>query len=139
MKKKAIVLVLVIAGIAAALFGLIMANLFLPHPDLPFPSPPEDFENIRGGILLKTMISFVNTALIIFLLVMYVDIYRKMKTQFTLGLILVMISFLLYAVTSNPLLHLLFGYYGSILGPFTIIPDIFTTFALVVLIFITLE
>ena len=139
MKKKTIILLLAFAGITAALFGLIMASLFLPRPDLPFPIPPETHEMIRLSMLIKTMVSFVNTALIIFLLVMYTNMYRKLRTQFTLGLILVMISFLLYAITSNPLIHLLFGYYGTTLGPFVMLPDMFTTFALVVLIFITLE
>ena len=108
-------------------------------PDAPLPAPPINPEDARLFTLIKTMISFVNTALIAFLLVMYVSIYKKMKTEFTLGLIMVMFAFLLYALTSNPLLHMMFGYYTIALGPFAMIPDIFTSFALIVLIFITLE
>ncbi len=137
MDKKSIILLLTFFGVIAAIIGVTLGSIFIPPPHhLP---PPVNSEDARLFILIKTMISFVNTALIVFLLVAYASIYRKMKTQFTLGLIVVMIAFLLYALTSNPLLQMSFGYYALALGPFAMIPDLFTTFALVVLIFITLE
>ncbi|MHA1637830.1 MAG: hypothetical protein ACTSUB_07425 [Candidatus Thorarchaeota archaeon] len=139
MDKKLIIPILTIIGALAAVVGLYLGGIYLPRPDAPLPIPPINPEDARLFTLIKTMISFVNTALIAFLLAMYISIYRKMKTEFTLGLILVMFAFLLYALTSNPLLHMLFGFYTGTLGPFTMIPDIFTSFALVVLIFITLE
>ena len=137
MDKKIIILLLTVLGVIVALIGLTLGNILLPPPqNIP---PPQPTESSRFFILLKTVVSFVNVALISFLLVAYIGMYRKMKTQFTLGLILVMVSFLLYALTSNPLLQMSFGFYAIALGPFAMIPDMFTTFALIVLIFITLE
>ena len=137
MDKKATILLLMVIATIAAVIGLYLGSIFIPPPQqIP---PPEPTEGSRFFLLIKTIVSFVNLALIVFLLIAYLSIYRKMKTQFTLGLILVMISFLLYALTSNPLLQMSFGYFAVALGPFAMIPDIFTTFALIVLIFITLE
>jgi hypothetical protein len=46
---------------------------------------------------------------------------------------------LLNALVSNPLLQFGFGFRAFGLGPFAMLPDLFTFFALVVLLYLTLK
>jgi hypothetical protein len=108
-----------------------------------FTSDPEQYYSTIGDLELfykvKTMLSTINATLLALLLVTYVDMYRKLKSEFTLGLILFSLILLLYAVSSNPLLQQFFGFWGIGLGPFAMLPDLFTTFALVVLLYLTMK
>jgi hypothetical protein len=96
--------------------------------------PPSDLT-----ITAKIVISFVNVFLILSLLVIYVDIYRAVRSRFTVGLIVTIVALLVYAITSNPILQLFLGYPISGPGPFLFIPDIFTALAAGVLIYLSLE
>jgi hypothetical protein len=87
----------------------------------------------------KTIISTINVTLLIFLLITYIDIYRKTQSEFTIGLMIFSMVLLLYALTSNPLLHLIFGFYAFGLGPFAMLPDLFTCAALAVLLYLTVK
>ncbi len=128
---------MMIAAILGYLVSTALVAPMLGGPDLPrFIRPPEVVEFFA---ILKTIISFVNVALILFILGVYINIYRTMRTRFTLSLVTVMLLLLLYAVTSNPLLHVGFGFQAVGLGPFAIIPDIFTTVALLILFYLSLE
>jgi len=98
-------------------------------------------ENIdyKGHIVVKSTLTMINMTISIILIFIYVKIYRKIKTDFTLGLLIVMFAFLVYASTSNPLFYSLFGYWGFGMGPFQMIPDIFGTIALSVLLYLSLK
>jgi hypothetical protein len=87
----------------------------------------------------KLVISFVNIFLILSLLVIYLDIYRTVRSRFTVGLIVAIVALLVYAITSNPVLHIFLGYPISGPGPFLFIPDIFTALAAGVLIYLSME
>ena len=87
----------------------------------------------------KTMISLVNIVFILSLILIYYGVYRQVKSQFTLGLIVVMLVLLMYASTSNPIIQVLFGFQAQGLGPFAMLPDVFTTFALGLLLYISLD
>ncbi len=117
-------------------------SIFEPR-QLPFDRISVDRNFFYGDIELfykiKTVLSSINATLLVFLLVTYVDIYKKLKSEFTLGLILFSLILLLYALSSNPLLHWLFGYQAFGLGPFAMLPDLFTTLALAVLLYLTLK
>ena len=89
--------------------------------------------------ILKNILTMINIVLSSILIVLYVDTYRNIKSDFTLGLIVVMFSLLIYAVTSNPMIHLIFGYRGYGMGPFIIIPDIFFSISLGILIYLSLK
>jgi len=106
---------------------------------IPFRTPgmppyylPGDIEILYTA---KAVFSTVNIALLLFLLATYVDIYRKTGSEFTIGLIVFSMIFLLYVMASNPLVIWAFGYRIFGLGPFTILPDIFGLAALVVLLY----
>jgi hypothetical protein len=87
----------------------------------------------------KLVISFVNVFLILSLLVIYLDIYRTVRSRFTVGLIVTIVALLVYAITSNPILQIFLGYPISGPGPFLFIPDIFTALAAGVLIYLSME
>lgn len=87
----------------------------------------------------KTILSTVNATLLIILLASYVDMYRKLRSEFTIGLMVFSLTLLLYALSSNPLLQWIFGFRAFGLGPFAMLPDLFTTFALAVLMYLTMK
>jgi len=87
----------------------------------------------------KTVISSINVTLLISLLIMYIGIYRKTQSEFTIGLIVFSLILLFNALVSNPLMHWFFGFQAFGLGPFAMLPDLFTCVALVVLLYLTVK
>jgi hypothetical protein len=117
-------------------------SIFEPRP-LPDRIDINQYYSYMGDIELfykvKTILSTINATLLVFLLATYVDMYRKLKSEFTIGLILFSLILLLYALSSNPLLQWLFGFRAFGLGPFAMLPDLFTTLALIVLLYLTMK
>jgi hypothetical protein len=137
MNKRMYMIFLFIGMTLVAIIGLFLAGIVLPQPGhVPPPPPPSEQAII---VVAKVVISMVNLVIIFPLLNMYIKLYRESRSEFTLGLIFIILVFLLYALTSNPLLHIIFGFYASGLGVFAIIPDIFSTFALLTLLYISLD
>jgi hypothetical protein len=101
------------------------------YPDRPLPGDLEIFYTA------KTVISSVNTVLLLFLLAIYFELYGQVKSEFTLGLIIYNLALLLYALTSNPLLHQGLGFAGFGLGPFAMLPDLFTLIASGILLYLS--
>jgi hypothetical protein len=101
------------------------------YPDRPLPGDLEIYYTA------KTVISSVNTVLLLILLAIYLELYGKVKSEFTLGLIIYNLALLFYALTSNPLLHGRFGFTGFGLGPFAMLPDLFTLIASSVLLYLS--
>ncbi len=132
-------LALAIALFIAVVLGFVVSAILLPHPGSIPPLPPLKPEEIAFFTTVKTLISFLNITLILWLLSTYITLYKQLKSRFTLGLIVLMLVLLLYALSSNPLLHFAFGFYTQGLGPFTVIPDLFTTAALIVLVYLSNE
>ena len=87
----------------------------------------------------RVVLSIVNVALLLAILYIYADIYREIKSKITIGQMLVMLAFLAYAITSNPAVQLAFGFRAEGLGPFAMIPDMFTALALAILLEMSLE
>ena len=85
----------------------------------------------------KILLSSVNTVLLLGLLVTYVDIFNQVRSEFTIGLIALNVALLLYALTSNPLIHQWLGFMGSGLGPFAMLPDLFTLIASAMLLYLS--
>jgi hypothetical protein len=139
-RKITILLPVIVIAIAVAIIGLVLATLILlPPHTAPPPIPEPDRVLMDFFLKVKTMVSLVNIVFILALLLIYRGIYRQVKSQFTIGLIVVMLVLLMYALTSNPLIQILFGYQAQGLGPFAMIPDIFATFGLGLLLYISLD
>ena len=85
----------------------------------------------------KIVLSSVNTVLLTIVLVIYIGIYQKTTSQFSLGLIIFTIALILYSFSSNPLLQLFGGFRISGLGPFTMLPDLFTCIASAILLYLS--
>jgi len=100
------------------------------------PPPPGDIELFYT---VKTVVSTVNVALVIILFLTYIDIYRKTKSEFTVGLIIFSITLLLYTLASNPIMHWTFGFSAFGLGPFAMLPDLFACVALSVLLYLSVR
>jgi hypothetical protein len=126
------VLALVLVG---AFFGILLTWVY-PLPPPPPPRPPNDNDWYYDA---KVVLSTVNIFLLTVILGIYGRIYSEIKSKVTLGQILVMLALLAYAVTSNPALQLAFGFRAEGLGPFAMIPDLFTCIALSILLEMTLE
>lgn len=112
------------------------------------PPPPESWARRAPRIVpgdmelyytLKSVISTINVTLAFFLLAIYVDIYRKTSSEFTIGLIVFSIVILLNAITSHPLVHRIFGFWAVGLGPFAMLPELFTLIALIVLLYLSFK
>lgn len=116
-------------------------SIFEPRP-LPFEEPNDDEQNFFPGDIelyykLQTSLSSINATLLVILLVTYVKMFTMIKSEFTLGLILFSLTLLFYTLTSNPILQRIFGFQAFGLGPFAMLPNMFTTIALAVLFYLT--
>jgi hypothetical protein len=82
---------------------------------------------------MKSVLSTLNTILLLILLAMYVSAYRETKSDFLVGLIIFDAAMLAYAVSSNPLVDAYLGFPEIGPGPFVMLPDFFVLVAVIVL------
>ncbi len=83
--------------------------------------------------------STVNIALLIVLVITYVSLYNKTKSEFTFGLIIFAVVFLLKDLVSSPFVTGAFSFYVYGLGPFAVLPDLFEFSALAVLLYLSVK
>jgi hypothetical protein len=133
MKRDTRPWLILVAVVAAVLLSVFWALAMSPPPP---PAAPVDFALFQ---LLKTVISSLNITLLVVLLATYADIYRKTKSAFAIGLVIFSLILLFHAVVSSPLIPLLFGFRAVTLGPFLILPDLFTLMALLVLLYLSMK
>lgn len=117
--------------VAAAVAGLV-ATLSIGWFPLPPHGPPPEL--LLLIVRIQLFVTTFNLVMLLALLGLYVSLYRDLPNKYTRSLILLSLALLLYAVTSNPLVHLLFGYRGPpTSGPFVFVPHAFVGFAIIVL------
>jgi len=137
-----LLLVLLPILIVVAILAAIWATSTFWYPRLPW-QPPERPPYIPWDIeffyIAKTVISTINAIILIFLIFVYIDIYRKTRSEFTVGLVIFSATLLLYALTSNPIVIRAFGFRLFGLGPFALLPDFFTLAALIVLLYLSIK
>jgi len=85
------------------------------------------------------IISTLNVALLIVLLITFISIYRKTKSEFSLGLIIFGFAFLLKDLLSSPFTASVFSFYASGLGPFIVLPDLFEFAAIWVILYLSIK
>jgi hypothetical protein len=131
-----------------ALAALIAVALLVAFFGMQYPTPPPPpfqprptYHPPPGDIQLyytvKVILTTINAAMLIFLFCAYLGLYRKMRSPFTIGLMVFSLVLLLYALSSNPILQWVFGFSAFGLGPFAMLPDLFTFVALAVLLYLT--
>jgi hypothetical protein len=128
-------------AIVVAILAALWATSEVWLSPFPFERRPPPLRNIPGDIeffyTAKTVVSTVNVTLSFFLLLIYASIYSKTRSEFTIGLIIFSLVFLLNALASNPLVIWAFGFRPFGLGPFALLPDVFTFIALAVLLYLS--
>lgn len=112
----------------------IVANMLLPFKRLG--SRSEAIEVMQDIFMIHTSISVVMLIFSIYLFFIYLKDYFHLKSSFTLGLLLAIFSFMLFAVAANPLLHVFFGVYGA-RGIFSVVPYLFATISLAILVWVS--
>jgi hypothetical protein len=143
MNKNTIIWLLLPTIIVVAMLAALWAVSLVWLPESPFERRLPNQEEIPGDIeffyTAKTVVSTINVTVLIFLLIMYIDMYRKTRSEFTVGLMIFSIVLLLNALASNPLVTWAFGYRAFGLGPFAMLPDLFTFGALIVLLYLSVK
>jgi hypothetical protein len=100
-----------------------------------FPNPADiDFYYVA-----RTILSTVNIVLLVVLIVNYVGIFLKTRSEFTVGLILFAVFFLIKDITWSPFVVRFAGFDVFGLGPFAFLPDVFELIALSVLLYLSVE
>lgn len=129
---------IIIAASAALLAALAIANPknFPLNPHLPPEGNPADIELFYVA---RTVISTINVALLIVLVINYAGIYLKLRSEFTIGLLIIAIAFLIKDLTSSPLVVGAFGFGLFGLGPFAFLPDLFELIALSALLYLSIK
>jgi hypothetical protein len=127
-------------GIMLAIVVLMALLSFWAAASIP-PQPPQGPpEQVPGDIqfyyIANTVVSTINATLSVFLLSAYVGLYKRTKSGFTLALMIVSSALLLNALTFNPYILWVFHFRGSGLGPFAMLPGLFTSVTLVVLLYL---
>jgi hypothetical protein len=124
--------IVLIIGLVAGL-----GFLFLPSPvQHPFGRPPPEFETFENfGLLLSTL----NLALLVALVVIYSRMYSHTEASFALGLVLVLGALFAETFAGSPLLFRLFSIPPSGQTPFLLIAETFKAVALTVFLYLTLQ
>jgi hypothetical protein len=144
---KTWLILVILAVIAVAILAAIWAATVIYQsqvyqPSFPFrPLQPPGY--IPGDIELfyiaRTVISAINITLLVVLIVTYASIYIKTRSEFTIGLLIFAIIFLMKDLTSNPFVIGAFGFRLYGLGPFALLPDLFEFVALTVLLYLSVK
>jgi hypothetical protein len=140
-------ILVILAVIAVAILAAIWAAMVIYQSQVyqqvfPFrPLQPPGY--ISGDIelfyIVRTVLSAVNLTLLVVLIVTYASIYIKTRSEFTIGLLIFAIVFLMKDLTSNPFVIGAFGFRLYGLGPFALLPDLFEFVALTVLLYLSVK
>ena len=141
MNKKILVAMIILLIVTAGFIGVLLTNMYYEAPDRDSieQNPPPEREDRDRYVSTKAAFCMINLALSSILIMVYVKVYKETKSEFTIGLIIMMFSLFLYSLLSNPLLPLLFGYKIFGTGPFSMLPDFFAMVALSILLYLSLK
>lgn len=92
--------------------------------------PGETANTLFGAKLFLTTFSIITLS---GLTVNYFKIYRDIPSSTSRSLMIFSIALTLYAISANPLTHIIFGFNVISIGPFTYLPDLFVSIASVLL------
>jgi hypothetical protein len=88
--------------------------------------------DLGSYFLLRMLLSLLNLVLVLWLLYVYVKDYLLFRTNFALGLVAFLFSFLLYALSSIPLVRLLAAPARPFGEIFSFVPLLFSAIGLVI-------
>ncbi len=125
-----------LAGTVLIAIGCI-AMFFLVDLLVPFRRPAHWRAIFSDYLLFQILLSMLITASSLFLVYIYLKDYFELKSKFTLGILFAVISFMLFGISSNPLLMRILGINPAAMGVFSIIPLIFAAISLGILVWIS--
>jgi hypothetical protein len=87
----------------------------------------------------RTIFSTINIVLLIVLIVNYVSIYMKTRSEFTIGLTMFACFFLIKDIAWSPFVVYFAGFNLFGLGPFAFLPDLFELIGLSTLLYLSIR
>jgi len=85
---------------------------------------------------MEVFFTTLNLVLLVALAVIYVQLYRDLPNKYTASLLVLSLALLLYAGTSNPVVHNVFGFRPRPnIGAFVFLTDFFIGLAILVLLY----
>jgi hypothetical protein len=131
----------VIAGILSGLWAFYTLENRAPGQLIPFQRRSYVFNpaDVEFYYIVGTAFSTVNIALLIILTETYAMLYYKTRSQFTIGLLLFALVFLMKEIAASPFVIGVFGFAPSGLGEFALIEPLLETAALSVLLYLSIE
>jgi magnesium-transporting ATPase (P-type) len=141
-KTNSLATIYTVALIIVAFAVILISSLLLPTMRIvgvqPEGTPPfmeearrSSSTDLNSYFTLRIVLSVLNTILVVYLLFVYVRNYLVLKSSFTLGIVAFLFSFLLYALSSIPLVHMLFGPF-RISEVFSFVPMLFSAIGLII-------
>jgi hypothetical protein len=122
---KALMLTLLI--VAGAMFALVAYDMVMPFR--------------RGAgfdfFMLNAYLSIFIIVCSVWLTYIYLKDYMELKSPFTVALLFVTVSFMLFGMSSNPFFHMFFGLGRMMIGPSSAVPLFFAAIAMGVLVWIS--
>jgi len=135
-----IVAVLAVVAVLATVGSLILIQQHYTFLERRVPPPPRalpgDFELFYVA---NAIISTINIALLVILMVIYVNLYVKTRSPFTIGLVIFALVFLVRDLTSSPFVTAIYGFRAYGLGPFAFLPSLFELAALSILLYLSVK
>ena len=94
--------------------------------------PPEEVGRALDSFSdMRSVLSVFNIIIVIYLLYIHIKDYLRIKSSFTLGLVAFLASFLMYAISTLPEMHLLLGSYGRA-AMISFVPMMFSAIGLLI-------
>mgnify|MGYP006308268981 FL=1 len=124
--------------VASAVVAGGIALVFTLSASVPSHGPPSRSLSSQVELLIRMEIFFttLNLVLLVVLGVIYARLYRDLPNKYTASLLVLSLALLLYAFTSNPLVHNVLGFRPRPnIGAFVFIPDVFIGLAILVLLY----
>ena len=132
---------LIAVAILSAVWAILTLNGFgsSVFPQRPVPTPEFNLSDLAFYYIARTVFSTVNIAILSILTANYATIYYKTRSQFTIGLLIFSIVFLMKDIASSPFVIGAFRYTLSGLGPFALIEPLLELAALSVLLYLSID
>jgi hypothetical protein len=138
MVGKLWVVVVLLVGLIAGILVSDLATLPREYRPFPFRDPDIPVFNPDPSIRLHIVLTTVEVAMLVALVLIYIRVYSETKARFALGLVVVLSALFLQTVFSYPLI---LGTEGVILVPGTLtwVADFLTVSAYTVFLYLSLE
>lgn len=142
MKKRLGIILLALVLVQLATVNVYGQQWDFPRPPKIRDLTPEEIQELEAKMQAyvtgKTVVSVINTLLMGYIMWFYYVMYKENGSRFSLGLIALSAALMVYSLASNPLLLQMISRQGyGYAGLFNFIPDLFTTIAAGIMIYLT--